>query len=180
MPNDPAQDDPVGIIDFDKAGGLVTAIAQDEPFRLHPKLAAVNAGITAVVVGVSAVGGAVTLAIFGLWWWLPAVAAVATLLPWLTLVHGRRYARGFRCELLAAGVVIRRGIWWRSQVFVPRGRVQHTDVDQGPLARRFGMATLKLFTAGSAHSEIAVEGMHHEDALRIRDDLLARHARRTD
>ena len=37
------------------------------------------------------------------------------------------------------GIEIRRGVFWRAVINVPRSRVQHTDVSQGPLERRFGL-----------------------------------------
>jgi len=124
-----------------------------------------------------ATAGLVVASIFGLFWLLPAIVAFAALLLWWTAAYGRRYVATFRCVLGAPGLFVERGVWWRSQTFVPRARVQHTDVDQGPLARRFGLATLRVFTAGSAHSEIGIEDLRHADALRLRDDLLERHER---
>jgi uncharacterized protein len=56
---------------------------------------------------------------------------------------------------------------------VPRERVQHTDVERGPLGRRFGLATLVVHTAGHQDSEIRLEGLEHGTALAVRDRLLA-------
>jgi membrane protein YdbS with pleckstrin-like domain len=50
--------------------------------------------------------------------------------------------------------------------------VQHTDVSQGPLERRFGLGTLVIYTAGTAHSRVNLEGLDHEVARRIRAHLL--------
>jgi len=57
---------------------------------------------------------------------------------------------------------------------VPRSRIQHTDVTQGPYERRFGLATLVVYTAGTEHASIPIEGLSHETALAFRDALLAR------
>ena len=57
---------------------------------------------------------------------------------------------------------------------MPRSRIQHTDVSQGPYQRRFGLATLVVYTAGTEHASIAIEGLRHETALAFRDALLAR------
>ena len=69
------------------------------------------------------------------------------------------------------GVEIRTGVWWRSQVAVPRTRIQHLDVVQGPVQRRFGLATLVLHTAGTEDASVALAGLAHETALALRDDL---------
>jgi uncharacterized protein len=69
---------------------------------------------------------------------------------------------------------IRRGVYWRTVVTVPRSRVQHTDVSQGPLERRFGLGTLVVYTAGTDHARVTLAGLEHERALRIREHLLPR------
>jgi uncharacterized protein len=107
---------------------------------------------------------------------LPALAlALAALLLALWLRrYLAAYAARFRCRLLLDGLWIERGVYWRRETFVPRARVQHTDVNQGPLARRFGIAELKVFTAGTQDAEIEVDGLAHADALALRDRLLGR------
>ena len=40
------------------------------------------------------------------------------------------------------GIEIHEGVVWRSARLVARSRIQHTDVTQGPLQRRFGLASL--------------------------------------
>jgi membrane protein YdbS with pleckstrin-like domain len=72
----------------------------------------------------------------------------------------------------ADGIEIRKGVIWRSVVNVPRSRIQHTDVSQGPLERNFALSTLHVFTAGTEHSEVTLAGLQHSRALRIRDHLL--------
>jgi membrane protein YdbS with pleckstrin-like domain len=74
----------------------------------------------------------------------------------------------------ADGLEIERGWLWRHQISVPRSRIQHTDVSQGPYQRRFGLATLVVYTAGTEHASIAIEGLRHETALAFRDALLVR------
>ena len=71
------------------------------------------------------------------------------------------------------GIAIRRGIFWRSRILLPRIRVQHSDVSQGPLQRRYGIATLKFYTAGSHYTKVELPGLAHDDALALRDALLA-------
>jgi uncharacterized protein len=57
---------------------------------------------------------------------------------------------------------------------VPRSRVQHTDVSQGPLERKHGLGRLVIFTAGTQHSRVELPGLAHHTALDIRDRLLPR------
>ena len=71
-----------------------------------------------------------------------------------------------------AGIEIRRGVFWRVAINVPRSRVQHTDVSQGPVQRRFGLGTLVIYTAGSDHSRVELSGLAHGVAMRLREHLL--------
>jgi membrane protein YdbS with pleckstrin-like domain len=83
------------------------------------------------------------------------------------------YYRRLRFGTDAAGIAIERGIFWQSRIAVPRARIQHTDVSQGPLQRRFGVGTLTLYTAGSRYTKIELPGLAHAEALDLRDALLA-------
>lgn len=70
------------------------------------------------------------------------------------------------------GIEIRRGVYWRKVINVPRSRVQHTDVSQGPLERSHGLGTLVIYTAGTDHAQVNLGGLDHGTALLIRDHLL--------
>ena len=72
------------------------------------------------------------------------------------------------------GLEFRHGVVWRRVVHVPRSRVQHTDVSQGPLERGYGLGTLSVFTAGTDHARVDLAGLDHATALAIRDHLLPR------
>lgn len=70
------------------------------------------------------------------------------------------------------GIEIRRGVLWRRVINVPKSRVQHTDVSQGPLQRTYALGTLVIYTAGTDHAKVELPGLSHARALRIRDHLL--------
>ncbi|MEY4636268.1 MAG: hypothetical protein RJA55_2066 [Acidobacteriota bacterium] len=70
------------------------------------------------------------------------------------------------------GIEIRQGVYWRVVINVPRSRVQHIDVAQGPLDRRYGLGTLVIYTAGTDHAKVQLAGLAHERALRVRAHLL--------
>jgi len=103
------------------------------------------------------------------------VAVIAALVwasaRWPTIDHRYSYYL-----VDARGLEIRHGVWWRSVVNVPRSRVQHTDVSQGPLERSYGLGTLIVYTAGTDHAQVNLEGLDHATALAIRDHLLPRAA----
>jgi membrane protein YdbS with pleckstrin-like domain len=97
----------------------------------------------------------IVVGIFLTWWWPPMAY------------------RHLRFGVDDTGIAIESGVLWRSRVALPRVRIQHTDVSQGPLERRYGIGTLKMYTAGSRHTKIELPGLRHEDAIALRDALLA-------
>ena len=80
-------------------------------------------------------------------------------------------------RLDADGLEIRRGVIWRTIINVPRTRVQHTDVSQGPVERSHGLSTLVIHTAGTDHAQVVLPGLSREDAIALRDQLLPRDGR---
>lgn len=133
--------------------------------------------LTAIVSGGSLVaGGIVALTtepgplwlgvIAGAWFVLTALLLLAVA-RWPEVAH--RHA-SYRVD--ADGIEIRRGVWWRSVVSVPRSRVQHIDVTQGPIDRRYGLGALVLYTAGNEYAQVQLEGLDHGVALALRDHLL--------
>lgn len=72
----------------------------------------------------------------------------------------------------AEGLEIRRGVWWRHRIVVPHSRMQHSDIEQGPLQRMFSLATLVINTAGTEEASIQLSGLKFETAERLRDELV--------
>ena len=66
-----------------------------------------------------------------------------------------------------------RGIWWHSDTIVPFGRVQHIDVDQGPIERAFGIATMTLHTAGNHNASVKLPGLEQGLAKEMREQIRA-------
>jgi hypothetical protein len=103
-----------------------------------------------------------------------ALLLAVTLGLWLGWRYAARYATRYAAMHLSDGVLIRRGVWWRSEIFVPRARIQHTEVNQGPLDRRWGMASVSLHTAGTRLENITLPGLPRDVAEGLRDELLDR------
>ena len=101
-----------------------------------------------------------------------AWVAAFMLLAWLAQRWPEIEYRYFRYKLDADGIDIRHGVVWRKVISVPRSRVQHIDVAQGPLERRHGLATLSIYTAGTQFAKVDVPGLSYPRAVRIRDHLL--------
>lgn len=99
---------------------------------------------------------------------LALIAALAVLGWWLGGLRHRRTRYRFDAE----GLRLRRGLCWRSETLVPRNRVQHLDLERGPVERRLGLATLVLHTAGTRFNVIRVIGLEAARARQLRDALV--------
>ena len=150
------------------------AVATVRTFGVHPVVPRLwfwQALAWPVIAGLVAT---MALALTGRLALVPLVVIGSALAGWALARHARAYARRLRLALLSDGLLVERGVWWRTEIFVPGARVQHTDVSQGPVGRRFGVATLKVFTAASHAGVIEIEGLGHGDAVAVRDRLLGR------
>lgn len=64
-----------------------------------------------------------------------------------------------------------RGLLFRSDTVVPFGRVQHIDLDESPLERAFGLATLTVHTAGTHNASVKLPGLASDDAAAMREAI---------
>ena len=96
---------------------------------------------------------------------------IASILLILRVPQRRWAARGYAVGEERLRVV--RGLLFHSDTVVPFGRVQHIDVDQGPLERAYDIATLTVHTAGSHNASVHLPGLRHEDAIAMRETIRA-------
>lgn len=66
-------------------------------------------------------------------------------------------------------VTYRSGYLFRSVTTVPFNRIQHSEITQGPIARKFKLSHLKIYTAGGSGSDLKIPGLDPEEAARLRD-----------
>jgi uncharacterized protein len=157
------------------------AVADGVEHPLDPRHIALDRVSGWIFTGSVALGGIVTILILALTpvpGWVKAGAAllwaaVILALGWFSYRWPVVEHRHASYKVDEAGIEIRRGVLWRKVINVPRSRVQHTDVSQGPLERRYGLGTLVLYTAGTDHAKVDLPGLDHATALAIRDHLLA-------
>lgn len=158
------------------------AIADGEAQRLDPRSIRVQQIAGWIFTAVVAAGSLVGLAIGLLTGddmpnWLRRVLpflwlAAVILKAWHAQWWPRRAYAHTSYRVNAQGIEIQRGVYWRVAINVPRSRVQHIDVSQGPLERRYGLGTLVIYTAGTDHAKVDLAGLEHGVALRLRGQLL--------
>lgn len=103
----------------------------------------------------------------GLLWW-------HWLLPWslvlLALVTVE--VLGFKIKgysIRQKDVSYRSGLLFFKMTSVPLNRIQHCELSQGPLGRLFDLASVKVYTAGGATSDMVIHGLTKERAQKLRD-----------
>lgn len=158
------------------------SVADGLDHQLDPRTVTVQQVTGAIVIAAiaagSLVGVLVGLLLAGS---LPGWLKILVLVLWMAMTvlgawhsyrwPARAYAHTFY-RVDEQGMEIRQGVYWRVVVSVPRSRVQHIDVSQGPIDRRFGLGALAIYTAGTEYAKVTLDGLEFERALRIREHLL--------
>lgn len=157
------------------------SIADGREYRLDPnsiKAARLTGAITGAVVSAVSLIVMVTvllgaapgraIAMLALAGWIALVAVLCFFAFYWPAVR-YRYA-SYRVD--ERGLRIRRGVLWRTEISLPRSRVQHTDVSRGPIERGFELATLVVHTAGTENASVALSGLESARAYSIRDYLI--------
>lgn len=103
---------------------------------------------------------------------VPAAMALAGLAATMILPRRRYRAWGYREE--AEELHVRHGLMIRTETAVPFARVQHIDLAQGPIERRYGLARLILYTAGTRGASVPLPGLPREEAEQMRDRIRAK------
>ena len=105
--------------------------------------------------------------LFGLSWIVPAVVVALVVLPLaqasaitaallfpllvvvcFTAFWIQKYYSSITYILTNDEIVVEKGVWWKRKSFVPYNRITNISVVQGPIARQFGLGTVRVQTAG--------------------------------
>lgn len=137
-----------------------------------------------IFVSVMSVAGLIVWSLFGLVGWgfgdgktwatFFVGAFLLALLAWWSYKYPFLRWKTTRYRVTERGFELHRGVYWQHKIFVPRERIQHTDVTQGPISRKFRIAELVINTAGNHNYLIKVEGLNVERANEMRLALLPR------
>jgi uncharacterized protein len=86
--------------------------------------------------------------------------------PFLSVAHW-----GYRLE--PEVLLVQRGVLFRTLVAIPRSRIQHVDVRQGPLERLVGLVRIQVHTASGLGADGSIPGLAPDQAERLRNALVA-------
>lgn len=68
-------------------------------------------------------------------------------------------------------IAYQRGLVSYKLTSIPFKRIQHVELIQGVLAKRMGLATIKVYTAGGSSDDLSIPGLSEETARQIREFL---------
>lgn len=102
--------------------------------------------------------------------WLVAAAGVAWTI-WRVIRAGR-WARSFAYLEREQDLLITAGLWSKQFSAIPYGRMLSVEVQSGPIARLWGLASVAIVTASMA-SNATIPAVTDEVAAGLRDRLIA-------
>lgn len=140
--------------------------------RNSPRLATVRRIITLIFAVVFAVAGTVLVLFLpdDLWWIGAGIAALALVGAVWGWVWAGRNQRSWGYAENADDLLVTSGVMFKRLVAIPYGRMQFVDVEAGPLARAYGIATVTLHTA-SPETAADIPGLPAEQATALRNRL---------
>jgi uncharacterized protein len=99
-------------------------------------------------------------------------SVLAIFFVWYSFWYPPRAYRAWSYKIDERVLETRSGIiFWVVQL-LPLTRLQHVDLERGPIERRYGLTTLVLHTAGTHASTITIPGLAADEAVRLRDHLV--------
>lgn len=99
--------------------------------------------------------------------WMLVLGFTALMLSWPAISVPRR---GYVVRDM--DIVFRSGVIFRSVTAIPYNRIQHVETSNTPFDRKYGLATLQLFTAGGSGGDLKIDGLDKDIAEKLRLFLL--------
>jgi membrane protein YdbS with pleckstrin-like domain len=83
---------------------------------------------------------------------------------WLAKAHFNRK----KFKISHKHIAYQEGLIFQRETTVPFTRIQHIEIDEGPLERYFGLATLSIYTAGDSGRDLKINGLELQKAQEIK------------
>jgi uncharacterized protein len=147
----------------------------DRDRELHPRIVTVWRFSTVVsLLPPVVVLSAIAVAFLGATGWLVPSVLLVLLGAFAAWYPGARYAR-WRWRFTDLAIELEHGVLVRQAEALPYFRIQQIDVNEGPIDRLLGLASLQV-TSASATGSVSLPGIAAQDAPGLRRALLARAA----
>lgn len=161
------------------APGTLPAVADLELSPVAPNYRLVRILAISLFWGILLIGLTIAVSVMFLWgrgWLMLGIFGGWTLLYVLNLILGIKGVaiKGF--AIRERDIVYRTGLIWRKMITIPFNRVQHCEINQGPIEKALDLARLKIFTAGGASSDLSIPGLLPDQAQRLKEFVIRKTA----
>ncbi|RDW15084.1 PH domain-containing protein [Oceanobacillus chungangensis] len=105
------------------------------------------------------------------YWYVLIAAIIGIITTYLSVfVLPKVRFKRWRYEIFEQEIYIQHGILIMSRTLVPMIRVQHVDTKQGPILKKYQLASVTISTAATTHE---IPALLEEDASELRDRISA-------
>jgi uncharacterized protein len=80
----------------------------------------------------------------------------------------KTYFRRKKFKIAEKNISYQEGILYHKETVVPFARIQHIEIDEGPIERFFNIATLSIYTAGDSGRDLKISGLELMKAQEIK------------
>ena len=134
----------------------------NEEFKPDKDLKKVYYIYAIIIMVVSCFSWSISLIFFTYWWIslfinIPVISVFILILIWIPM-----YYNSISYKVDDEDVEYNRGVWFKNIGIVPYSKITNIDISQGPVARHYGFASLKIQTAGYSaqrQAEIKLSGI---------------------
>lgn len=107
---------------------------------------------------------------------LPIIGAIYFVLMITSIVLLRMGFKKKKYVLREKDIVYSKGLIWSVRTSIPFNRIQHAEIKQGPIERKFDLSSLKVFTAGGQSSDLVIPGLPSDTAQQLKAFVLGKTA----
>lgn len=108
----------------------------------------------------------------GVGWWIIVSVALIFISLHILFIEKSFPHQGY--ALREHDVMHKKGWLIQRLRICPFNRIQNCSLESGPLERRFHLASLTFYTAGSEGADMRIPGLKKEDAERLRQFILSK------
>jgi uncharacterized protein len=102
---------------------------------------------------------------------IPGATCITLIAAWMVYYNGLVFHyMGYAVR--EKDISFKAGWLWKSMTTIPFNRVQHCDIRQGILDRRFGLAKLTIYTAGGQSTDLMIPGLLQDTAEKLKTFIL--------
>lgn len=101
------------------------------------------------------------------WFWI--IFGILSFAGILVLMMAKVFFDRKKYRLFDKNLTYRKGLLVHKETIVPFSRIQHIEIDEGPLERYFKLATMSIYTAGDSGKDLKINGLKVGEAQEMKE-----------